>query len=473
MTEPQDGLPTPRRYFAVVAIALAITMSVLDGAIVNVALPQVARELHASAVGSIWIVNAYQLAIAVSLLPLAALGEIIGFRKVYQAGLVLFTLGSLACALSQSLGVLTAARVLQGLGAAGIFSMNGALVRFTYPARLFGRGIGINALVIAAAAGAGPSVAAAILAVARWEWLFAVNVPIGVVTLAIAAFALPATPGSKRRFDWVSAGLNGLALGALVLGVEGFAHGQNPALAVGLIALALAAGAMLIARELPRSRPMVPLDLMRNPVFTLSVLASIAGFTGQTLAYVALPFDFEAILHRNAVQTGLLMTPWPLATGIAAWLAGRQVERISAAHLGGAGLFVFAMGLLSLAFLPPTAGDWDIAWRMALAGAGFGCFQTPNNRVMIGAAPRERTGAAGGMLATARLLGQTAGASGVALLFRFFPQGGTRVCLCVGVGFAGLGAVASLMRRAPSPLQAAAAQALEPPAPAPAREDAA
>jgi len=142
----RDGLPTPRRYWSVAAIWLAMCMSVLDGAIANVALPTIAGELHASAASSIWIVNAYQLAITVTLLPLAALGDRLGYRRVYMAGLAVFTLGSLGCALSHTLESLTAARVLQGLGAGGIMSINAALVRFTYPKRFLGRGFGIDAV---------------------------------------------------------------------------------------------------------------------------------------------------------------------------------------------------------------------------------------------------------------------------------------------------------------------------------------
>jgi DHA2 family multidrug resistance protein-like MFS transporter len=452
MTELPDGLPTPRRYFSIATIALAITMAVLDGAIVNVALPQIARELNVSSVNSIWIVNAYQLATAIALLPLAAVGEIVGFRRVYQAGLLVFTLGSLGCALSHSLAALTAARVFQGLGAAGVLSMNGALVRYTYPARMLGRGIGVNALVIAAAAGAGPSVASAILSVASWEWLFAVNVPIGILTLVVAAFALPESPRSGRRFDWISGGLNALTLGLFILGTEGLAHGKRLTQAVLEMAAGLVAGAVLFGREFPRSRPLVPFDLLRIPVFSLSVTASIASFTAQMLAYVALPFYFETGLARTAVQTGLLMTPWPVATGIAAWVAGRLVERFPAAILGVVGLTAFALGLIALAFMPVGVGDLDIGWRMALCGAGFGFFQAPNNRTMMGSAPRERSGAAGGMLATARLIGQTLGASGVALLFRYAPAGGLRECLLAGVALSVLGSVASVarLRAAPS-----------------------
>ena len=199
--EPTDGLPIPQRYWGILTIALGLTMAVLDGAIANVALPTIASDLNTSAANSIWVVNAYQLAVTISLLPLSSLGDIFGYRRVYQWGLVVFTLASLACALSWSLPTLAAARVFQGFGAAGIMSVNSALVRFIYPRRWIGRGLGINATIGSIASAAGPTAAAAILSVANWPWLFAINVPLGLVAVAIAWRALPATPSSGVKFD--------------------------------------------------------------------------------------------------------------------------------------------------------------------------------------------------------------------------------------------------------------------------------
>src|SRR5215468_5795697 len=139
--EVPDGLPVPRRYWAILTIAIGLIMAVMDGAIANVALPTIAQDLDASPAFSIWIVNGYQLAITISLLPLASLGEIIGYRRVYLVGLALFTLASAFCALSHTLSLLTVARILQGFGAAGVMSVNSALVRFIYPRALLGRGI--------------------------------------------------------------------------------------------------------------------------------------------------------------------------------------------------------------------------------------------------------------------------------------------------------------------------------------------
>lgn len=440
-----DGLPIPRRYWSMATIWLAMFMSVLDGAIANVALPTIAHELQASPAASIWIVNAYQLAITVTLLPLAALGDKIGYRRVYMGGLAVFTLGSLGCALSHTLPELTAARVFQGLGAGGIMSINAALVRFTYPRRLLGRGIGLNALVISISAAIGPTVASAILSVASWEWLFAINVPIGVVAIAIAVRALPRTEGSGRRLDVLSALLNALAFGFLILGAESVVR---EGLAPGLVKLAIGAAAalLLFRREFGRPAPLVPLDLLRIPIFGLSIATSIVSFAAQMLAYVSLPFYFQSVLGHSAVATGLLITPWPLAVGVTAPIAGRLADRYPAGLLGGIGLAVFSTGLFLLSLIHVGAPEIQIVWRMAVCGMGFGFFQSPNNRAMVSSAPLHRSGAAGGMLATARLLGQTAGAVSTAVFFELAGTRATTVALVTAGGVAAAAACVSLLR---------------------------
>ena len=441
-----DGLPIPRRYWAILAIALATTMSVLDSAIANVALPTIARDLNASPASSIWIVNAYQIAIVISLLPLASLGEIVGYRRVSQAGLVVFTVASLVCALSPSLPALSLARVLQGFGAAGIMSVNGALVRFTYPHRLLGRAVGINAVVVAISAAVGPTVASAILAVGHWRWLFGVNVPIGLAAIAIASFALPANPLTKRPLNLVGALLNALAFGLLITGLQALTHEHARWLAVAEIAGGMIAGYLLVRREAARPAPLIPIDLLKIRLFGLSVMTSICSFAAQMLAFVSLPFNFQERLGYSAVETGLLMTPWPLGVAVSAPVAGWLADRYPAGLLGGIGLAVFAGGLCLLALIPAHPSHLDIVWRMAVCGIGFGFFQSPNNRAMLGSAPRTRAGAAGGMLGTARLIGQSAGAVGVAGLFKLFPVGGDVAALRIATVVAGVAAVVSLLR---------------------------
>ncbi len=442
-----DGLPTPQRWWAMLAIAVAVTMAVLDSAVANTALPSIARHLGVTPAESVWIINAYQLSIVMLLLPAAALGERIGYRRVYLAGLALFTLGSLACALSGSVEALVLSRIAQGFGAAGIMAVNGALVRYTFPKASLGRGVGFNALVVSIAGAIGPTVASGILAIGPWQWLFAINVPIGLFNIVFAARVLPWSALSDKALDWLSALLSALTFGLFFIGVDTLTHGAGRGtLAAAELVLGVLAGVALFVRERHERRPLIPIDLLRIPIFGLSVATSICSFAAYMLAFLALPFWFQSVLHRDQVETGLLMTPWPAGIALVAPLAGQLADRVSAAVLGSAGLLVMAIGLALMSQLPPDASTFDIVWRMAVCGIGFGFFQAPNNRTMLGSAPRDRAGAAGGMLATARLTGQTAGATIAALVFRLLPADGQYLSLMVAMGLAIAGALASLSR---------------------------
>jgi len=433
----ETGLPIPRRYWSATAIWLALAMAVLDGAIANVALPTIAKEIGASAASSVWIVNAYQLTITVLLLPLAALGERLGYRRVYIPGLALFTLGSLACALAHGLGSLIAARVFQGIGAACIMSVNPALVRHTYPPGMLGRGIGYNALVLSFSAAAGPTLAAIILSVATWPWLFLINLPIGIAAIVIGIRALPRAGGHGRAIDWLSALLSMAMMGCTIFGVE-TATRASAATGGALIAIGVASGILLVRREWGDPAPLFPVDLLKIRIFGMSIATSTVSFAAQMIAYVTLPFLFQSVMGRSAFETGLLMTPWPLALGVSAPIAGRLADKVRAGLIGGIGLAVFALGLFAMSRLGMHASNMDIAWRMAVCGIGFGLFQSPNNRTMLSSAPVKRSGAAGGMLATARLLGQTTGAVAVAVAFHLSG-------VTVGPNLLALSAVAALI----------------------------
>jgi MFS family permease len=313
VVEPADGLPLPQRRWAILTIALGIVMAVLDGAIANVALPTIAADLNASPAFSVWIVNGYQLAITISLLPLASLGEIVGYRRVYLAGLVLFTVASALCALSHTLLLLTLARIVQGFGAAGIMSVNTALVRFIYPHAQLGRGIAINALVVAIAAAVGPTVAAAILAVGTWPYLFAINLPVAIVALALGWHCLPHTRRASHTFDWQSAALSAVTFGFGIAAIDSIGHGEAALFILAEFAIAVVAGVLLVLRQTHATSPLLPVDLLRIPIFALSISTSIASFCAQMLAFVAIPFYLQSHFGYSAVQTGLLITPWPIA----------------------------------------------------------------------------------------------------------------------------------------------------------------
>ncbi|EIJ8954068.1 MFS transporter [Salmonella enterica] len=443
-----DGLPLPQRYGAILTIIIGISMAVLDGAIANVALPTIATDLHASPASSIWIVNAYQIAIVVSLLSLSFLGDMFGYHRIYKYGLVVFLLSSLFCALSDSLQMLTLARIAQGFGGAALMSVNTALIRLIYPQRHLGRGMGINSFIVAVSSAAGPTIAAAILSISSWKWLFLINVLLGIIALILAIRFLPANIAhdTKPRFDLPSAVMNALTFGLLITALSGFAQGQSLTLIGAELLVLVVVGFFFVRRQLSLPVPLLPIDLLRIPLFSLSIGTSICSFCAQMLAMVSLPFYLQTVLGRSEVETGLLLTPWPLATMVMAPLAGYLIERLHAGLLGALGMVIMAAGLFALVMLPGTPSDLNIIWPMILCGAGFGLFQSPNNHTIITSAPRERSGGASGMLGTARLLGQSTGAALVALMLNQFGDSGTHLSLLAAAILATLAAVVSGLR---------------------------
>jgi DHA2 family multidrug resistance protein-like MFS transporter len=445
MDDPSPEQPPVNR-LALLAILTGVALAGLDTAIANTALPAIAADLKAEPAASIWVINAYQLAVVALLLPCAALGDKLGARRVYGWGLAVFTVASLACAVSGTLGQLAAARTLQGVGAAAMMAVNIALIRSIYPAHRLGRGVGLNALVVGVSFAAGPSLASAVLAVADWPWLFAINGPLGLLAMVLARQALPRPAPRQVAFDPVAALWTALCF-ALLAGALAAAAQREP-LGWVLVALVLSAGfgGLVLRRQAGHPSPMLPVDLLRRPMFALSALTSMASFTTQGLAFVALPFHFQGVLHRDAVEIGLLMTPWAIVVAAAAPLAGRLSDRYAPGLLGGVGLAILSAGMAALALMPETAGPLDIGWRMGVCGMGFALFQSPNIRALMSSAPPERSGGASGVVAMARLLGQTSGAALVALCFGLAGPRGTTWALLLGVLSAALASGASFAR---------------------------
>ncbi|MDT7952712.1 MAG: MFS transporter [Acetobacteraceae bacterium] len=441
-----DGVPVGQRRWAVATIVLAVGMASLDTSIANTALPTIAIDVQASPAASVWVVNAYQLALVATLLPLSTLGEIHGFRRVYLWGLGLFTIASLLCAMSWSLPTLTGARVLQGVGAAGIMSVNTALIRFIYPAGQLGRGVGFNAMVVGVSTAIGPSIAAGLLSVGPWPMLFAVNVPIGIAAMALAVRALPDTPLSPHRFDWQSGVLNAVFFGALIFMIGEAAHRASAVQTAALLAIVVGSGVALVRRQLRLPVPLLPIDLYRRPMFALSSVTAMCSFAAQGLAFVSLPFLFQLDMGRTAVETGLLLTPWPVATALMAPVAGPLSDRFPPAILGGIGMALLTLGLALMAALPDGAQGMAIAWRMLICGAGFGFFQSPNLRAIMSSAPPGRSGGASGIVATSRLMGQSTGAALVALCFGITAAHGPSLALALAAGFSGAACLISFSR---------------------------
>lgn len=443
-----DGMGRPQIYYAVVSIFCGIFLAVIDGNICNIALPTIAQELGVSSADSIWVVNSFQLVIMMTLLIFSSLGELFSYKRVYVSGVVLFTVGSMFCSLSHTLSLLITSRAFQGIGASMMMSVNTTLVKIIYPKKYLGKGVGLNAMVVALAAVAGPTLAAGILSFASWPWLFAINIPVGIVTFFVAYRHLPDNPThvEGRHFNVKDALLNAAVFGLLIGCIEMYSHGAGVTVVLFGVALLLVLGYIYVRTQLGRKYPMLPFDLLRIPVFTMSVVTSIMSFTAQMMALVAMPFLLLHTFGMNAVETGLLMTSWPLVIMFVAPLAGSLIGKVHPGALGCFGLLLMSCGCFLLSFIPEDASHFDIVWRLMMCGAGFGFFQSPNNHMLLSSAPNHRAGSAGGMLATARLVGQSTGAALVALLFHIFGDGAPHDAMLLAGILTVCGALSSVMR---------------------------
>jgi DHA2 family multidrug resistance protein-like MFS transporter len=440
-----DGIGIPRRYWAHLTIGLAVTMSSMDGSIANVALPTLVRVLHVSPADSIWVVNAYQLSVCMALLIIGSLGDIYGYERIFRICLVLFTAASLGCALSHNLTGLAVARFVQGIGGAGILGVTNAMLRGIYPQRELSRGIGYNTMIVALSLGIGPTVASLILAIASWPWLFAINVPIGILTLILAQRVLPSFPRSRERFDLRSAGLSAATFALLILSIDGLGHKQSSLLIAGEFSVSLVFAVSLIRRQKSVASPLLPIDLLRIRLFSLSAGTTFLASMAQLMGYVAIPFLFHQ-LGRPQTDIGLLVTPWPVMVAIVSPFAGRLARRWAPGPLASAGLLILALGLVLIASLPADASVLNICWRMLICGLGYGIFLPPNAATQISAVPKIRSGGASSMGATGRVLGQAIGAALVAGLFGIYPSSGIAFALYAAAGVAVFGAIISVFR---------------------------
>ena len=420
-----EGLPGRERGLAMAAVMTMTTMAVFDGSMINIALPQIARSLDASLSATVWVSNGYLLSAAMTLAIFAALSSRIGFRSIFAFGLGLFTLASVGCALSSSLDMLVIMRVLQGIGGAATLSIGPAILRSVFPNRLLGRILGLNALLIGTSTAIAPILGGTILSTLSWQWLFAINIPLGIIALLLTLRVIPNNPALKREpFDYAGALLSAVALGALIMAADAFTHPGNGDLTTAVIfaSIAILTGLAFIWVQQRVTKPLLPLNIFSSSRFSLAALTSLASFVSQGITFIALPFLFQSVYGYSALVSALLFTPWPIGIILAAPHAGRLADRYSAAIISTAGLCIFAIGLALLAMLPEHAQAWDICLRSLICGIGFGCFQSPNNKEMLSNASRENSGYASGVLAIMRTFGQCLGAAFVGVMMSIYAQ---------------------------------------------------
>lgn len=437
-TDLPDGLPKPRRYYAIATLMMALCITVLDATMSNVALPAIATDLNIPAASVVWVAIAYSLTIVMTLLPLSAIAERVGLGRMFAAGTVVFLCASLGAAFSHDFTSLLTARIAQGLGSSMLMCLFGGLVRNIYPLTRLGAGLSFNAIMVSMTAVLGPSLGAFILDAASWRWMFFVNVPICLLTWFGIRY-LPTVPRNSRPFDWFACFLSFPVFGLSILGLDLIV--SQPLWALGCLLTAFVCGWVLIKRSLGQVAPIVPVDLLRITPVAYAVAASAFSFAAQMASIVTFPFFFLQVMGYSYTEMGLMLGAWSIGVGImapiSAWLSNRVAIALICAT--GAGTMVVGSGLLL--FYDAQTPMIFVTIAMVLGGFGFGLFQTPNNRALLAGVPRHRSAAAGGMQATTRVYGQSFGTALVAMAFALGQEHGPSL----GVGVAMLCAGGSLV----------------------------
>ena len=437
--------PSQRR-MAMLALMTVILLASLDTTISNTALPNIVKELHAHEAAVIWIANAYQIAMIATLLPFAALGDSVGYRKVYLQGLVLFCIASLICGMAASLNGVVLGRVLQGVGAAAMMSVNIAFIRHLYPPEHLGRGLSLNALIVALGFALGPLFASIILSFLSWHWLFLLNLPVGGIALGLSLYYLPEIKAKSPNFDYRSGILCMLFLGLLSFGLCALQNQGNPILVSLAIIISLLCFICLVRLQANHPAPILAIDLFKIPVIGLSSITSFFAFATQALALVSLPFLFQNNLNISLISTGFLLTAWPVVVAIMAVVVSPLSDRFSAGILCSLGLIILSIGMFSLTLLSADSSHSMIIFDLSLCGIGFGLYQAPNMKAIMSNAPTHRSGGASGIVAISRLMGQTCGAALVAQCFHLWQQQGPEMALWLGCICAALGCIFSALR---------------------------
>jgi len=399
-----------RKWWVLLSVAMGIFLSTIDGSIVNVALPTLEEKLDARFSTVQWVVVAYLLVVTSLILGVARLGDMIGKKRIYRTGMVVFTAASLLCGLAPSVGFLIAFRVVQGIGAVMMQALGMAIVTEAFPRTERGRALGIMGTVVSLGISIGPTVGGLLIGTVGWRAIFLVNLPVGIVGFALVQRHVPDwRPPGGQRFDALGAVLMLFALLMLALGLTfGPEQGWGSAPILALLISAALGFAVFVAVEKRLAQPMVDLSLFRDPLFSISLLTGFLVFMVIAGMFV-LPFYLERVKGYDPRQVGLFLTVVPAALGLTAPIAGSLSDRYGSRGISLIGLVIVAGACLGVATLDENTSTTGYILRLLPLGLGSGMFQSPNNSAIMGAAPHERLGVASGLLSLSRVFGQVTG----------------------------------------------------------------
>jgi len=433
MQQMSSNIDYSKKWFVMAAVGMGIFLGTIDGSIVNVALPTMARELHTEFATVQWVSLAYLLTMATLMLSMGRLGDMIGKKKVYATGFVIFTLGSFLSGIAPSIYFLIAFRVLQGFGAA-MMTLGMAIITENFPPSERGKALGISGSLVSIGIILGPVLGGLIVGVASWRWIFYVNMPIGIIgTIMVIRLVPDASQTRKERFDFIGALALFVTMGSLLMGLT---VGQNVGFAAPLPLALFAAGLIsllvFIWIEKNFSHPMIDLKIFRNRLFDVNLITGMITFIMIAGTIILMPFYMEDVLGIQTNHVGLIMAAVPVLMGIVAPISGALSDRVGSRLITVIGLFIMVLASLGLTLISTETSPWQLVLILLPVGLGMGIFQSPNNSVILGSVPREQLGVASGLLATNRTLGQTTGiailgaiwAANVARYLGYTPEAG-------------------------------------------------
>lgn len=408
-THPNDS----RKWLALAAVGSGTFMSTVDGSIVNIALTTLQNTFSVSLGQVEWVVLAYFLGIVCLLPSMGRLGDMIGRRRVYVTGLVIFTVASALCGYAWSITSLTAFRVLQSIGAAMIQSMGIALLVQAFPSNERGRAIGYNATIISAGVASGPVLGG--LLISQWDWrsIFLVNIPLGIIAVIIAMRALSNdNQRTQQRFDYVGASSLGASLIAVLYALtEGQHIGFNITWIQGLFGLGLLGFVFFVWWELRTPQPMIDMSFFKNRDFSIGLLQTFLITLPQQFNYVLLPIFLQTVAGYDARTTSMAIIVVPVIAFFLSSISGRLSDKYGPNWIAPIGVAIWTVGLILMSGLSTQPTIWDVAGRVAFIAVGITLFFTPINSSIMGSLPKERSGIANGIMSVVRTIGQISGIS--------------------------------------------------------------
>jgi EmrB/QacA subfamily drug resistance transporter len=433
VSSPAQSSDYSRKWYAMAAVGVGVLLATIDGSIVNIALPTIRADFATSLPVVQWVSVAYLLTLASLTLGVGRWGDIVGKKRIYLAGFVLFTLASVLCGAAPSIGFLIGFRVIQALGAVMILALGAAILTEAFPPQERGKALGLIGTFVSVGVVTGPVVGGLILSTFEWRAIFLVNLPVGIIGIWMVIRFVPRTPpAGGQRFDLPGALLLALALLLFSLGVtfgQDLGYGSPAVVAAILGGLVLGVAFIVVEKRTPT--PMLPLGMFRNPLLSVSVATGFLAFSALSATFFLLPFYLEGVLGFDLPKTGLALSAAPLVIGVVAPLAGALSDRMGVRRLTLAGLTIMGLAYLGFQTLGTDTTFLGFALVAIPIGLGIGTFQSPNNSAIMGSVSREYAGVAGGMLTLTRLLGQIAGVAAIASLWA------TRVLASAGPDFTG------------------------------------